>query len=71
MFQNLFIATVKCTGGWYEGETFTSDPATSQSDAILSLQDRCHSNRVSANWAEVEVYTFQLNGMQTVDITKG
>jgi hypothetical protein len=62
----LYIAQVKCTGGSFENEFFSSDPYTSVELAVQDLQIKMHENGATADWDHVQVDTFTHSSTITV-----
>ncbi len=60
--MKLYIASVKATGGNYEGEIFSSSPEQSEFGAVEVLQQKAHDNGVSADWTKVYVEAYELVG---------
>lgn len=57
----LFVASIKATGGYYEGQEFESSPKETAFEAFQDLQAKAHQNGISANWNEVQLDTFELS----------
>ena len=67
MVTQLFVASVKATGGNYEGETFFSSPEKSEFRAVEDLQQKAHENGVSADWTKVNVERYELAGSRRIN----